>query len=92
MAQVTASSTPNPNARKFTIDRPVGDMVNVTDAAAAGDNPLTSALFDLDGVVGVFATADFVTVSKSPEAEWESLEPAAADVIAAHFQPGTALS
>jgi hypothetical protein len=85
MAQVTASSTPNPNARKFTLDRPVGGMVNVTDAAQAGDHPLSAALFALDGVVGVFATADFVTVSKAPEADWAQLEPAAADVVAAHF-------
>lgn len=87
MAQVTASSTPNPNARKFTLDQPVGDMVNVTDAATAGEHPLAAALFGLDGVVGVFATADFITVSKSPDADWGTLEPAAADVIAAHFEP-----
>ena len=85
MAQVTASSTPNPNARKFTLDRPVGEMVNVTDPAAASDHPLAASLFELDGVVGVFATADFVTVSKSTDADWTSLEPAAADRIAAHF-------
>lgn len=86
MAQVTASSTPNPNARKFTLDQPVGAMVNVTDETDAGEHPLAASLFGLDGVVGVFATADFVTVSKSPEADWESLGPAAADVIASHFQ------
>ncbi len=85
MTQVTASSTPNPNARKFTLDRPVGDVVNVTDASRAGEEPLAAALFALDGVVGVFATADFVTVSKEPAADWEALEPAAADVIADHF-------
>ena len=85
MAQVTASSTPNPNARKFTLDQPVGEMVNVTDPTLAGDHPLTAALFALDGVVGVFATADFVTVSKTPDADWEALEPAAAAVVAEHF-------
>ena len=85
MAQVTASSTPNPNARKFTLDQPVGEVVNVTDAATADDHPLATALFGLDGVVGVFATADFVTVSKSADAAWETLEPAAADLIAAYF-------
>ena len=31
--------------------------------------------------MGVFATADFVTVSKAPDADWESLEPAAAAVV-----------
>ena len=85
MAQVTASSTPNPNARKFTLDQPVGEMVNVTDPGGASDHPLAAALFGLDGVVGVFATADFVTVSKSPDAAWETLEPAAADLIATFF-------
>lgn len=85
MATVTPSGTPNPNAMKFSLDVTVPDMVNATSAEAAVGQPLAEALFAIDGVVGVFATADFVTVSKSPDADWESIVPAASEVLRAEL-------
>ena len=83
MATVTPSATPNPNAMKFTLDVAVPEMVNATSAEAAAGQPLAEALFAIDGVVGVFATADFVTVSKSPDADWDRITPAASEVLRA---------
>lgn len=82
MATASSASTPNPNAMKFTVEHHFDDMVNVTDPAAASDHPLSEALFALPGVVGVFATNDFVTVSKAPEADWAELEPRVVEVLA----------
>jgi len=85
MATATASTTPNPNAMKFTLDVTLPDMVNATSREAATGQPLAEALFAIDGVVGVFATGDFVTVSKSPAAEWDTLTPAVTDVLRAQL-------
>ena len=85
MATVIPSSTPNPNAMKFTLDSPLPEMVNITRPADAAAVPFAAALFDIDGVVAVFGTADFVTVSKSPDASWDALTPAVVGILAAHL-------
>ena len=70
--------TPNPNAGKFTVNRKVVDgkasrsFYNAEDAA---DHPVASALFELEGVASVFMVDDFITVTKSPEADWQTLIP-----------------
>lgn len=53
---------------------------NFGSPAAALRSPLASALFKLDGVTGVFLGAEFVTVTKGEDDEWETLKP---DVFAA---------
>lgn len=83
---ITPSSTPNPNARKFTLNRPVGaTMVNLTSAAEAVNHPLACELFALPGVTNVFLTADFVTVNKRSDVSWETLEPRILPILHAHF-------
>ena len=63
--------TPNPNALKCIVDKPMGAEIRSfrTAADAAGD-PLAAALFALPGVTGLLITSDWLTVSKSPEAGW----------------------
>ena len=76
--------TPNPNAGKFTLNRKVLEgtasrsFYNADDAAG---NPLASALFDVEGVASVFMVDDFITVTKTPSAEWETLIPKVQAVI-----------
>lgn len=76
-------TTPNPNALKFTLDRPVvasGSRSFASRFEAAGD-PLGEALFEINGLVGVFCMVDFVTVTKDPAAAWEEIVPAVATAI-----------
>ena len=76
-------TTPNPNAVKFTLDRPVvaaGSRSFASRFEAMGD-PLGTALFAIPGLVGVFCMADFVTVTKDPAAAWEEIIPAVAAAI-----------
>ena len=80
MAEVSVryQPTPNPNAGKFTVDRTLvpGDASRsyYSPADAAAD-PLATALFALDGVASLFMVADFVTVTKRPDADWSALVP-----------------
>ena len=84
---VQVSATPNENALKFSLDRPALETGHKTyaDAAAAEELPVAKALFRLEGVASVFLMADFITITKKPEASWESLQPAAIDAIQASF-------
>jgi hypothetical protein len=81
---VTINSTPNPNAVKFTVGVPVGGPTTYVPSQPT-DDPLGSALLGLPGVVSVFLTADFVTVNKLPDADWEPIIEPAQQAIETHF-------
>ena len=76
--------TPNPNALKFTVGKPVGGPVTFTKANAA-DSPLAETLLAIPGVVSMFMTADFVTLTKTGEAAWSDIEGVAVAALEEHF-------
>ena len=82
--------TPNPNTLKFLPGRPVMAQGSVAfeTAADAERSPLAKRLYEITGVAGVFLGADFVSVSKTDEAVWEDLKPAALTAIMEHFTSG----
>ena len=81
---IVAQPTPNPNARKFTVGVEVGGPRSYG-PDGAGDDPMVSDIFGVAGVVSVFATADFVTITKSPEADWSLIGPAVAEILSGYF-------
>ena len=60
---------------KFTLDASV--------PADLESSPFGQALLAIPGVVGVFGVADFVTVTRSPEANWDTIVPAVIDAASA---------
>lgn len=87
MVAVTPEGTPNPNAVKFTLDRPATDKRSETFRAGSDPeaSPLGYRIFQIDGVTNVFLTADFVSVNKEDGADWDELIPAVIEAIEAHF-------
>lgn len=81
---VTIANTPNPNALKFTVGVDVGGPSTFV-AGKDTDDPLASRLLAIDGVASIFLTADFVTISKMPGADWDALAPAVASILEDHF-------
>ena len=79
---ISAHPTPNPNAMKFSVGTSVGSPKS---ADAPDGDPMTDALLGVEGVASIFMTADFVTVSKTPEAEWEAITPAVTEILGSHF-------
>ena len=82
-ASIQVSTTPNENALKFTLDCPAIESGHKTyaNAEAAEESPVAKALFGLDGVASVFLMADFITVTKTPESKWDSLQPSVLEII-----------
>jgi hypothetical protein len=77
-AAIRFQHTPNPNAGKFTADRPVVPgkaSKSYYSAAQAAADPLAAELFALAGVASLFMVEDFVTVTKEPDADWQLLAP-----------------
>jgi len=87
---IQTEMTPNPATLKFLPGREVmpEGTANFTRPEDAGHSPLALRLFGLDGVAGVFLGSDFVTVTKMPDREWESLKPIILGSIMDHFTSG----
>lgn len=81
---VRIEQTPNPNALKFTVGLPVGGPTTVRPGEPAEDEAL-GALAELEGVTSVFATSDFVTLTKSPDGDWAVIAPVAKEILEARF-------
>lgn len=86
MAEVLdVATTPNPDAMKFTVDRRFDEMFNIASAEDAESHPFANALFAAGGVASVFGTADFVTITRTPDADWSAIEAAVRAAAADHL-------
>jgi NFU1 iron-sulfur cluster scaffold homolog, mitochondrial len=75
--------TPNPNAVKFILDRPVSDQpTSFFNAGSAKDHSLASRLFAIPGVSSLLLLGDFITINKSAEARWADIKPKVQQVLA----------
>jgi hypothetical protein len=85
---VYGEPTPNPNAMKFTASVPVVEQGtrSFTRPEQAEGDPLGGPLFAIDGVRVVFAVNDFVTVTKSNESSWMTLQPRIEAVLAEYLE------
>ena len=83
MAVIVAPS-PNPNAMKFTVGVDVGGPATHV-AAAPPEQGFARELLILPGVTSIFLTADFVTISKVPDATWDTIIPEATAILEREF-------
>lgn len=76
--RIRFDETPNPQAGKFTVGRTLVEGrrgITFDSAESAADNPVAARLLAEPGVRSVFMVADFVTVTKEPDAAWADLAP-----------------
>lgn len=83
---IQTEATPNPATLKFLPGREVlaGEPRDFRNAEAAAASPLAAQLFELEGVMGVFLGADFISVTKD-ESDWAHIKPAILGVIMDHY-------
>ncbi len=85
---VRFQATPNPNAGKFVVGKPVvdgGGTKSYYNAAQAAGDPVASALLGIEGVASLFMADDFITVIKQAETDWSALTPRVVAVIEAQL-------
>ena len=75
--------TPNPNTIKFLLNVTFleSGSIDFQDAGKAELSPLPKALFEIDGVSGVMIGTNFVSITKTSEAGWETVLEASSDLI-----------
>lgn len=82
---ITPQRTPNPNAFKFSVGVEVGGPRSYV-RSNAGDDPVAKRLLAIHGIASVFMTADFITVSKSAEANWADIAPLVQAALEQHYR------
>jgi Fe-S cluster biogenesis protein NfuA len=90
---IQTEATPNPEVLKFLPGQPVmGEGTrDFRDAGEADASPLAQAIFEIGGVTRVFFGPDFLTVGKTPEAEWAHLKAPVLAAVMDHFTSGQPL-
>ena len=79
---VEVQPTPNPNAVKFILDKPVAEHpTSFFSPEQAQNHSLAARLFEIDGVSSVLLLGDFITINKRPEAAWTKLKQRVSDVL-----------
>ena len=81
--EVSVSSTPNENALKFSCSKPALESGYKTynNSEQAAESAVAAKIFETEGVASVFLMPDFITVTKKPEASWETVQPATIEAI-----------
>ena len=68
-------ATPNPNAVKCWLDRPISERPqSFLNAQMAAAHPIAAALFAEAGVNNVLFNGDWVTVNKPADADWSTVK------------------
>ena len=84
MASATVSTTPNPDAMKFTLDVQLPAMINlssVDDATTAFERQVLV----VPGVANLFGVNDFVTVTRDAGADWPPIIEAVERAVEEHL-------
>lgn len=91
---IQTEATPNPNVLKFLPGREVSPArpleYRTIDEAVA--SPLAEALFQIEGVEGVFFGADYVSVTRAAAGpDWTAMKAPVLSALMDHFMSGAAL-
>ena len=87
---IQTEATPNPLTLKFSPGVPVmaTGTAFLTSKEDGKISPLAAELFKIDGVTAIFLGSDFITVTKSEEASWDTLKAIILTSIMDHFVAG----
>jgi Fe-S cluster biogenesis protein NfuA len=87
---IQTEETPNPATLKFLPGREVMEVgtADFPNPQTGAHSPLARRLFAIPEVAAVFLGADFITVTKVAQAEWQVMKPAVLGAIMEHFTSG----
>ena len=79
--EIAVQGTPNPNAAKFTLNRVVAAQGATYRVAAEAGAEWAKQLLAIPGVTQLFAINNFISVTKTPESDWNLLAPQVEQVL-----------
>lgn len=82
--------TPNPETMKFVANKLLyaGKSIDFPDQESAAPSPLAAEIFTFPFVKSVFIASNFVTLTKTPEADWEEIKPSIRQFLKDYLEEG----
>ena len=86
---IQTETTPNPNSLKFLPGKPVSNngSFEITKKEEI-DNELVRNLLSINGVTGIFLGADFLSINKNENIDWEEIKHIAISLISEFYSTG----
>ena len=82
--------TPNPETMKFVANKLLypGKSIDFPDIESANPSPLAIELFGFPFVKAVFVASNFVTITRTQEADWEDIKPSIRQFLKEFLEEG----
>jgi NFU1 iron-sulfur cluster scaffold homolog, mitochondrial len=82
--------TPNPETMKFVANKLLypGKSIDFPDMETAAPSPLAQELFGFPFVKSVFIASNFVTLTKTPETDWDDIKPSIRQFLKEYLEEG----
>jgi len=82
--------TPNPETMKFVANKLLypGKSIDFPEESSAGPSPLAKELFAFPFIRGVFIASNFVTLSKTPDTDWNDVIPTVREFLKGYLEEG----
>lgn len=75
--EINVQETPNPNSVKVNTSQTIFEGPRSTSLKSGDEtnHPLASALLSIEGIDNIFGIKDFVTITKTADAQWDTILP-----------------
>ncbi|MCB0696400.1 MAG: NifU family protein [Chitinophagaceae bacterium] len=90
IVSIYTEMTPNPETMKFVANKLLypGKSIDFPDEASAAPSPLAKELFAFPFIRGVFIASNFVTLTKTPETQWDEVIPSVREFLKQYLEEG----
>ena len=93
IVSIYTEMTPNPETMKFVANKLLypGKSIDFPDESTAAPSPLARELFAFPFIRSVFIASNFVTLSKTPETNWDDVIPTVRQFLKEYLEEGKAV-
>ncbi len=90
IVSIYTEMTPNPETMKFVANKLLypGKSIDFPDEASATPSPLAKELFAFPFIRGVFIASNFVTLTKTPDTQWDEVIPNVREFLKQYLEEG----
>jgi Fe-S cluster biogenesis protein NfuA len=90
IVSIYTEMTPNPETMKFVANKLLypGKSIDFPDESTAEPSPLAKELFAFPFIRSVFIASNFVTLTKTPDTQWEDVIPSIREFLKQYLEEG----
>ena len=90
IVSIYTEMTPNPETMKFVANKLLypGKSIDFPDESSAAPSPLAKELFAFPFIRSVFIASNFVTLSKTPDTQWDDVIPSIREFLKQYLEEG----